>query len=105
MNLTSALEAFIRAKYEQRRWLAKEWIPPEITVPGDLIESETNQRRIETTSEVEQVEKNVSNNNNNNNNIPKLKPIAAPITSTNPVRQTGNGRSTPTIQLPTMTTT
>ncbi|CAF1276709.1 unnamed protein product [Rotaria sp. Silwood1] len=101
----SALEAFIRAKYEQRRWLAKEWIPPEITVPSDLIESETNQRRIETTSEVEQVEKNVSNNNNNNNNIPKLKPIAAPITSTNPVRQTGNGRSTPTIQLPTMTTT
>ncbi|CAF3190361.1 unnamed protein product [Rotaria sp. Silwood2] len=95
----SSLESFIRAKYEQRRWLAKEWIPPEITVPIDLIESETNQRRIETTSEVEQVEK------NGNNNIPKLKPIAAPMTPTNPVRQTGNGRSTPTIQLPTTTTT
>jgi hypothetical protein len=31
-----ALEAFIRAKYEQRKWIAKEWIPPEITVPIDV---------------------------------------------------------------------
>lgn len=33
--LIRALEAFIRAKYEQRKWIAKEWIPPEITVPID----------------------------------------------------------------------
>ncbi len=31
-----ALESFIRAKYEQRKWIAKEWIPPEITVPIDV---------------------------------------------------------------------
>ncbi|CAF1329776.1 unnamed protein product [Rotaria sordida] len=92
----STLEPFIRTKYEQRKWLAKEWIPPEITVPSDLIESETNQRRIETASEVAQVEKSV---NNNNNNIPKLKPIP----TNNPVRQTGNDRAKPIIQLPTMT--
>jgi hypothetical protein len=33
---SSALEAFIRAKYEQRKWIAKEWIPPEITVSNDV---------------------------------------------------------------------
>lgn len=32
----SALEAFIRAKYEQRKWIAKEWIPPEIKVSSDV---------------------------------------------------------------------
>jgi hypothetical protein len=30
------LESFIRAKYEQRKWIAKEWIPPEITVSSDV---------------------------------------------------------------------
>jgi hypothetical protein len=30
------LESFIRAKYEQRKWIAKEWIPTEITVPIDV---------------------------------------------------------------------
>ncbi|CAF4010764.1 unnamed protein product [Rotaria magnacalcarata] len=96
-QVDSAVETFIRAKYEQRRWLAKEWIPPEITVPSNLIESESNQRQTETKSNVEHVEKNVSST------IPKLKPITAPVTSTNPVRQTGMDRSIPTIQLPTIT--
>jgi hypothetical protein len=36
INLNSALESFIRAKYEQRKWIAKEWIPPEITVSSDV---------------------------------------------------------------------
>jgi hypothetical protein len=27
----SPLEQFIRAKYEQRKWIAKEWIPPNIS--------------------------------------------------------------------------
>lgn len=89
----SALESFIRAKYEQRKWIAKEWIPPEITVSSDLIESETNQRKIETTSNIEQTEKNV------NKNIPKLKPFTAPLTTNNPVRQTGGDRSQSTTQL------
>ncbi|CAF3320361.1 unnamed protein product [Rotaria socialis] len=96
-QVDSAVETFIRAKYEQRRWLAKEWIPPEITVPSNLIESESNQRQTETKPNVEHVEKNVSST------IPKLKPITAPVTSTNPVRQTGIDRSIPTIQLPTIT--
>ena len=34
--LLRALESFIRAKYEQRKWIAKEWIPPEITVPTNV---------------------------------------------------------------------
>ncbi len=36
IDLNSALESFIRAKYEQRKWIAKEWIPPEITVSSDV---------------------------------------------------------------------
>ncbi|CAF3619703.1 unnamed protein product [Adineta steineri] len=75
----STLEAFIRAKYEQRKWIAKEWIPPEITVPIDLIESETHQRKIETTSDSRQMEK----------HAPKIKPFATPATNNNPVQQTG----------------
>ncbi|UJR27858.1 hypothetical protein I4U23_009123 [Adineta vaga] len=86
----SALESFIRAKYEQRKWIAKEWIPPEITVSSDLIESETNQRRVEPTVESGQTEKTV------NNNIPKIKAFVAPATATNPVRQAGNDRPTST---------
>ena len=27
----SAMEQFIRGKYEARKWIAKEWIPPSIT--------------------------------------------------------------------------
>ncbi|CAF0824050.1 unnamed protein product [Adineta ricciae] len=88
----SALESFIRAKYEQRKWIAKEWIPPEITVSSDLIESETNQRRVEPTADSGQTEKPVSNN------IPKIKSFAAPAPANNPVRQAGNERSTPTNQ-------
>ena len=36
IKLNSALESFIRAKYEQRKWIAKEWIPPDITVSSDV---------------------------------------------------------------------
>ena len=36
IDLNRALESFIRAKYEQRKWIAKEWIPPEITVSSDV---------------------------------------------------------------------
>ncbi|CAF3930784.1 unnamed protein product [Rotaria sp. Silwood1] len=81
----STLESFIRAKYEQRKWIAKEWIPPEITVPIDLIESETNQRRIETTSANERINKNVI----------KLRPFAIPIPTSNPVQQIVKSLSPP----------
>lgn len=85
----SALESFIRAKYEQRKWIAKEWIPPEITVSSDLIESETHQRRCDTSNETNQGEKSAQNFN-----IPKPKVFAPPETSTNPVRQTVNNNQT-----------
>ncbi|XP_012939775.1 stromal membrane-associated protein 1 isoform X1 [Aplysia californica] len=32
----SALEAFIRAKYEQKKYIAREWIPPQPKVPKEL---------------------------------------------------------------------
>ena len=32
----SALEQFVRSKYEQRKWIAKEWIPPNINISPDL---------------------------------------------------------------------
>jgi len=87
----SALEAFIRAKYEQRKWLAKDWIPPEITVSSDLIESETNSRRNESNSDLAQGDK------SNSTNIPKLKGFTAPISNTNSVRQTAPERSVPPV--------
>jgi stromal membrane-associated protein len=34
----SALEQFIRSKYEQKRWIAKEWIPPNIAISPDVIQ-------------------------------------------------------------------
>ena len=32
----SALENFIRAKYEQKKYLAKEWVPPKPVVPKEV---------------------------------------------------------------------
>ena len=32
----SALEAFIRAKYEQKKYIAKEWVPPKPVVPKEV---------------------------------------------------------------------
>ena len=34
--LYSALENFIRAKYETKKYIAKEWIPPKPTVPKEV---------------------------------------------------------------------
>lgn len=33
----SAMEQFIRAKYEQRKWIAKDWVPTPVTVPPHVI--------------------------------------------------------------------
>ena len=30
------MEQFIRQKYEQRKWIAKEWIPSNITISPDV---------------------------------------------------------------------
>ncbi|KAK3577744.1 hypothetical protein CHS0354_005837 [Potamilus streckersoni] len=32
----SALEAFIRSKYEQKKFIAREWVPPKPVIPKDL---------------------------------------------------------------------
>lgn len=54
-----------------------------------MIESETNQRRVEPTCDI--VEKNVKDN------IPKLKPFAAPGTTNKPVQQASSNRSASSI--------
>ncbi|CAF0733103.1 unnamed protein product [Didymodactylos carnosus] len=84
----SALEAFIRAKYEQRKWIAKEWIPPNITVPPDFLDAEPKEekRRTEKKPENDKFEKAVSGQ------IPQLKPYVAPTTGINAVSKV----STPT---------
>lgn len=71
-----ALEAFIRAKYEQRKWIAKEWIPPEMTVGIlcrwisedvderlQMIEAESNQWQNDNQSEVVEQVRRRSNEN------------------------------------------
>ena len=35
-QVDSPLEQFIRSKYEQRKWIAKEWIPPNICISPDV---------------------------------------------------------------------
>lgn len=32
----SSLEAFIRAKYEQKKYIAREWVPPKVTIPREV---------------------------------------------------------------------
>lgn len=41
----SAMEQFIRNKYETRKWIAKEWTQPTITVPADLKIDDTKEKR------------------------------------------------------------
>lgn len=45
----SAMEQFIRNKYEQRKWIAKEWTQPTITVSSDLKEDENSNTKRKTT--------------------------------------------------------
>lgn len=32
----SALEAFIRAKYEHKKYIAREWVPPKVSIPKEV---------------------------------------------------------------------
>lgn len=41
----SALEAFIRAKYEQKKYMAREWVPPKPTIPKELEQDERAERK------------------------------------------------------------
>ena len=36
LTLSSALENFIRAKYETKKYIAKEWVQPKPTVPKEV---------------------------------------------------------------------
>ncbi|XP_013776810.1 stromal membrane-associated protein 1-like, partial [Limulus polyphemus] len=40
----SSLEAFIRAKYEHKRYIAKEWVPPSMPKPAFNIEEKKKKR-------------------------------------------------------------
>ncbi|CAF1402794.1 unnamed protein product [Adineta ricciae] len=84
----STLETFIRSKYEKRKWIAKEWIPPEIT----LIESETSQQRVETISEPAPKEKLTR----------KTEPCTMPNVSNNPIRQSEQSSTPSFAQTPTI---
>ncbi|XP_042904206.1 stromal membrane-associated protein 1 isoform X3 [Parasteatoda tepidariorum] len=44
-QVDSALEAFIRAKYEQRKYIAKEWVPPPPPKPAFDIEEEKRKEK------------------------------------------------------------
>ncbi|KAL3868314.1 hypothetical protein ACJMK2_041135 [Sinanodonta woodiana] len=41
----SALEAFIRSKYEQKKFIAREWVPPKPVIPRDLLEDEKDKKK------------------------------------------------------------
>ncbi|KAL8598960.1 hypothetical protein ACOMHN_006770 [Nucella lapillus] len=41
----SALEAFIRAKYEQKKFIAKEWVPPKPVVPKEWLEDDKAEKK------------------------------------------------------------
>ncbi|CAE1329878.1 SMAP [Acanthosepion pharaonis] len=41
----SALEAFIRAKYEHKRYIAREWVQPKPSVPKQLLEDEQKDKK------------------------------------------------------------
>ncbi|GAB1609768.1 stromal membrane-associated protein 1-like isoform X3 [Argonauta hians] len=41
----SALEAFIRAKYEHKRYIAREWVQPKPTVPKQLLDDEKPEKK------------------------------------------------------------
>lgn len=38
-SFVSALESFIRAKYEQKKYLAREWVQPKPAVPKEVSRS------------------------------------------------------------------
>ncbi|CAL1547627.1 unnamed protein product [Lymnaea stagnalis] len=41
----SALEAFIRSKYEQKKYIAQEWVPPQPRVPKEWLEDSKNDKK------------------------------------------------------------
>lgn len=41
----SALETFIRSKYETKKYIAKEWVPPKPTVPKELLEDDREKKK------------------------------------------------------------
>lgn len=41
----SSLENFIRAKYETKKYIAKEWIPPKPTIPKELLEDDKDRKK------------------------------------------------------------
>ncbi|RNA06154.1 stromal membrane-associated 1-like isoform X1 [Brachionus plicatilis] len=44
-NSDSAMEQFIRSKYETRKWIDKNWVPSAITVPPELLQDEKEKKK------------------------------------------------------------
>lgn len=64
----SAMEQFIRGKYEQRKWIDKNWSPSPITIPPQLIEDDRDKRKH---GEKPKADVNVANNKNSSGNVKK----------------------------------
>jgi len=76
-QIDSALDAFIRAKYEQRKWIAKEWIPPEIS----RMEAELNQQEIIAQVRQQRQEKTISEKKSD------VKPLTMPVPTNNVITE------------------
>ncbi|XP_061175148.1 stromal membrane-associated protein 1-like isoform X4 [Saccostrea echinata] len=66
----SSLEAFIRAKYEQKKYIAREWVPPKCSVPKQLLEDEKVEKKKRQKQSVVQL-----------SSVPKAKPSESSATS------------------------
>ncbi|KAH9496834.1 SPARC- modular calcium-binding protein 2 [Bulinus truncatus] len=73
----SALEAFIRSKYEQKKYIAQEWVPPQPKVPREWVDDSKGDKK-----------------------KPKAKPIATPLPLTNIGTSTPAGDHNKVTQLP-----
>ncbi|XP_062612302.1 stromal membrane-associated protein 1-like isoform X3 [Saccostrea cucullata] len=65
----SSLEAFIRSKYEQKKYIAREWVPPKFSVPKQLLEDDKVEKKKKKQSVVQL------------SSVPKAKPSESSATS------------------------
>lgn len=76
----SALEAFIRAKYEHKKYIAREWVPPKVSIPKELkpdglLEDEKAEKKKRQKQAVQL------------NPVPKTKPVESNSASASPKKE------------------
>lgn len=76
----SSLEAFVRSKYEQKKYIAREWVPPTPSIPRELLEDEKADKKKTRTKQSSSVQLNT---------VPKSKPA-----SSKPATESTNSRDT-----------